>query len=863
MFELGQRSDTNHCFRSFLQILPSNARGIICVVNNACGQSFTYRIDGQETFYVGKGDLHDKSYDSLKQVYKINDVQKSSSYTFRETAIPLNKDHCPYILTVYPSSSLEDEYVTYKPTLYTSCVALAFVFISAVAITYDCVVQRRLKTVLDSALESRAIVSSLFPANVRDRLFEDDGKNKKKERTFGDSNDDKNPDKDRALTSHPAKLRLKNFLHEGPAAGAQDANILLTKPIADLFPNCTVLFTDIAGFTSWSSEREPAQVFMLLQTIFHHFDNIARKWGVFKVETIGDCYVAVTGLPDPQRDHAIRMTKFARESLHKVNDLTHKLESTLGPDTGDLCMRFGLHSGPVTAGVLRGEKSRFQLFGDTVNTASRMESTGKKNFIQVSQSTADQLIEAGKESWITPREDLVSAKGKGQIQTYWVTTKTRRNTSSSGTDPESDTRSGNGLSSLDNAPKPSLPKINDLEHQPRQNKKLSRLVDWQTDILAKLLKPVLAHRGNKSSKNIANPATVVTKGDCVLDEVAETLVLPKFDANAAKANVDVNLIELGPAVMSQLRDFVTVTAKTYLDNPFHNFEHASHVTMSATKLLNRIVIPEDVNYRKSAKAIASDLHDYTYGITSDPLTQFAVIFCALIHDVDHRGVSNFQLANEIPEMAIKYKNRGLAEQNSVDIAWDLLMQPQYKDLQKAIFSNEFELQRFRQLVVNLVMSTDIFDKDSKALRNSRWEKAFHPDPSTLTLSEADTLNLKATIVMEHIIQAADVAHTMQHWHVYQKWNERLFQEMYVAFEQSRSPNDPSAGWYKGELWFFDNYVIPLAKKLDECNVFGVASDEGLNYALANRAEWAIKGEGIVATWASDKRKEKTTALSVV
>ena len=72
--------------------------------------------------------------------------------------------------------------------------------------------------------------------------------------------------------------------------------------------------------------------------------------------------------PDPQADHAVRMTKFARECMRKVTDLTHKLETSLGPDTGDLSMRFGLHSGPVTAGVLRGEKSRFQLFGDTVNT---------------------------------------------------------------------------------------------------------------------------------------------------------------------------------------------------------------------------------------------------------------------------------------------------------------------------------------------------------------------------------------------------------------------------------------------------------------------------------------------------------------
>jgi hypothetical protein len=68
-------------------------------------------------------------------------------------------------------------------------------------------------------------------------------------------------------------------------------------------------------------------------------------------------------------------------------------------------------------------------------------------------------------------------------------------------------------------------------------------------------------------------------------------------------------------------------------------------------------------------------------------------------------------------------------------------------------------------------------------------------------------------------QTAAAAHTMQHWHVYKKWNSRLFQEMYLAYENGRSEKDPSEGWYNGELWFFDNYVIPLARKLKECGVF--------------------------------------------
>ena len=79
----------------------------------------------------------------------------------------------------------------------------------------------------------------------------------------------------------------------------------------------------------------------------------------------GDCYVAVAGLPEKRHDHAVVMARFARDCVMKMNNLTKQLELSLGPDTGDLCIRVGLHSGPVIAGVLRGDKSRFQLFGDT------------------------------------------------------------------------------------------------------------------------------------------------------------------------------------------------------------------------------------------------------------------------------------------------------------------------------------------------------------------------------------------------------------------------------------------------------------------------------------------------------------------
>jgi class 3 adenylate cyclase len=135
---------------------------------------------------------------------------------------------------------------------------------------------------------------------------------------------------------------------------------------------------------------------------------------------IGDCYLAVVGLPTPQKYHASIMAKFASDCRSKLNILVTELELTLGDGTSDLKLRIGLHSGPVTAGVLRGQKARFQLFGDTVNTAARMESNGIPNKIHVSEATANELIATNKAAWLIKREDMITAKGKGQMVTYWV-----------------------------------------------------------------------------------------------------------------------------------------------------------------------------------------------------------------------------------------------------------------------------------------------------------------------------------------------------------------------------------------------------------------------------------------------------------
>jgi hypothetical protein len=216
-----------------------------------------------------------------------------------------------YFLYIYPTESFESVFVTNNPMIYSIVIASIFVFALVMFAIYDFFVERRQKRVLNEAMKFNSIINSLFPRNVRQRLFprlvanssagQEDSLSQRRRRSF------KGPSENHpsSVFVEPAKSRLRRFLRQKETTN--DQCFILNRqhpyryddPIADLFPDCTIMFADISGFTAWSSEREPSQVFFLLETLYGEFDQLAHDLGVFKVETIGDCYVAVTGLPDP------------------------------------------------------------------------------------------------------------------------------------------------------------------------------------------------------------------------------------------------------------------------------------------------------------------------------------------------------------------------------------------------------------------------------------------------------------------------------------------------------------------------------------------------------------------------------------
>ena len=197
---------------------------------------------------------------------------------------------------------------------------------------------------------------------------------------------------------------LLNVLPASIATRLKETN----ESLAEHFEEATILFADIVGFTSLSARMEPMELVSGLNQIFSAFDNLTEKYGLEKIKTIGDSYMVVGGLPVKRADHAMAVADMALEMqayMLRNQNLQEAVE-----------LRIGINTGPVIAGVIGIKKFIYDLWGDAVNVASRMESHGKPGYIQVTDTTYEQL----KDWYIFEPRGTITVKGRGEMMTYWL-----------------------------------------------------------------------------------------------------------------------------------------------------------------------------------------------------------------------------------------------------------------------------------------------------------------------------------------------------------------------------------------------------------------------------------------------------------
>jgi guanylate cyclase len=198
---------------------------------------------------------------------------------------------------------------------------------------------------------------------------------------------------------------LLNILPQTIARRLKDGDVKIAECVGD----ASILFADVAGFTPLSTELGVEAVVDLLNDMHTGFDDIMEKHGLEKIRTIGDGYMAVSGLPTPRRDHAIAIADAALEMLDFVRSL--KL-----PGGRMIALRIGINSGEIMAGVIGRKKFSYDVWGDPVNVASRMESHGLSNCIQITQRTYELL----RDTFVCVPRGLIEIKGKGQMQTWFL-----------------------------------------------------------------------------------------------------------------------------------------------------------------------------------------------------------------------------------------------------------------------------------------------------------------------------------------------------------------------------------------------------------------------------------------------------------
>lgn len=494
--------------------------------------------------------------------------------------------------------------------------------------------------------------------------------------------------------------------------------------------------------------------------------------------------------------------------------------------------------------------------------------------------------------------------------------------------------------------------IGSYDHEPDAG----TLIDYLSTIMEMRLADVVKHRKQLKLPDDARRLPRVSDGS--IASASDLGSRGEGGRHIAAASSQATIL-LTSTCRSELRAYVGRIASMYRGNRYHGLEHATHVTMSANKLLDMLhegtsesdddddddvaeindfsasepIIRQDFtqsdngykfptneqNFSASDSRLSfppTRMNGYStedsnpYHLYSDMLTKFAFVFAAMIHDVDHQGVPNTRLAIEKDPLVEQHGRTSVAEKHSIQIAFQTLCESAYDEYRSTIFSSPDDYLHMHRIVTNVVVSTDIASPERMHSTTMRWQAAFsRPVPKTVRssvgrlslagkspLSEIATVHaskpqlvpveivstmhngyertktlkrvlevnggqsieyfsdvaddedarmaLQQSVVIETMLNVADVAHSMQSWELFLFWNRRLFEELFVAFKVGRSDHEPSGDWYENQLGFYTIYVIPLAEKMKQCKVFGTLGEEWVNNASLIRDRWKLEGEQI-------------------
>lgn len=627
------------------------------------------------------------------------------------------------------------------------------------------------------------------------------------------------------------------------------------------YENVTLFFSDVVGFTTICERLQPWDVVDLLNRLYSVMDYLATRFNLYKVETIGDAYMCCSGLPIPDEKHAENIANFAIAVKECVKHVRNPV------DGKPIELRIGMHTGNCMAGVVGTLTPHYCLFGDMVNTTARHESTGQPGRIQCSSVLYGRLKHFS--SFDTPQYEftprgLVAMKGKGEQYTYWLNGgtpdnslanheyikniykevgemldrkgKKRRyfrrastasvvsggsgstgvifdNVSVSKESTTSKTIETNTTAPIQ-SPEGSEASTEYLERSRNIEDDLNELADFLDEHGNA---PELQYEDPEAMCNTSSWPNICWKENLSREDLVGGVheLLSRLLTRCIQ-NPDEDPPENMDVVDGQLYGFVHAISNLYVDkNRFHSWQHACHVVLGASYLMER----------------AQEEGDQELGLDADPWLRFTVAFAGLIHDIKHLGVPNKQLESEGHPLCQVYENGSWQERQSKDIGLSIFVE-EFPELSRMVLKG---CPMFLRLVSLTVLATDVSSGEVQRKSREKFEWAFLKNSNCEDFGNSTAEKTEAAL--EHLTLIADVGHCAQKYETFLKWNRAFYEECLVCYLTGRG-TDPRDGWFKGQIWFLENYVLPLAER---CNK--LVPQCGLKSGVErNLKTWRMQGQ---------------------